>query len=242
MRNFGLLKTIVENSLVENYKKNEFKVILREFKEFIKDHKAVGKLYTNYGSIMKMRSLTEDVAREFIELSINDIKSTIKENIRQFEEFDSWVETLDSINENNYELIDNLVFANLSHDFVKLVESKKELYKIITEAPKEESKLTENVNIPLESMFSVVADTFSNEYSNLNEAQLFELKSLLKMSKDELIEGIERLKNEVTKKLDSIEPSDEETKVKLQETKDRVINTNIDTLSYYKLKELSKGL
>lgn len=242
MRNFGLLKSIVENALVTNYKKPEFKTIIKEFKEFIDNNKAVGKLYLNYGSIMKMKNLTEDVAKEFLTLTVEDIKSTIKENKKQFEEFDFWVETLEESTENNYKLLDDLVFAKTADDFVKLVESKKMLHKMLTESEKEEKTITETVNIPFESMFNVVAETFSNEYSNLSESQLFELKSILKMTTEELTEGIERLKNEVTTKLDSITNTDDETKLKIQETKNRVLNTNIDSLSYYKLKELSKGL
>lgn len=242
MKNFGQLKSIVENTLVSNFKKDDFKRILKEFKEFVENNKAVGKVYLNYGSILKMRNLTEDVANEFIELSIDDIKTTIKENKKQFQEFESWVETLDNVVENNYKIIDNLVFATTSEDFVKLVESKKELKKMLTESVKEEKTITETINIPFDKMYNVVAETFSNEYSTLSEAQLFELKSLMKMTKEELTEGIERLKTEVTEKLNSISVSDEETKFKIEETKNRVLNTQIDSLSYYKLKELSKGL
>jgi len=242
MKNFGQLKSIVENTLVSNFKKDDFKRVLKEFKEFVENNKAVGKVYLNYGSILKMRNLTEDVANEFIELSINDIKTTIKENKKQFQEFESWVETLDNVVENNYKIIDDMVFATTSEDFIKLVESKKILKKMLTESVKEEKTITETINIPFDKMYNVVAETFSNEYSTLSEAQLFELKSLMKMTKEELTEGIERLKTEVTEKLDSISVSDEETKYKVEETKNRVLNTQIDSLSYYKLKALSKGL
>lgn len=242
MRNFGLLKSIVENALVTNYKTDEFKKVIREFKEFVSDNKAVAKIYLNYGSIMKMNSLTEDVATDFLRLSIDDIKTTIKENKKQFQEFDYWVETLDESVENNYKLLDDLVFAQTSEEFVKLVESKKILHKMLTNSKKEEKTLTETINIPIEKMFGVVADTFSNEYSNLSESQLFELKSILKLTKEELTEGIERLKNEIISKLNLISESDEETKIKIQETKNRIEKTEIDSLSYYKLKKLSEGL
>lgn len=242
MRNFGLLKSIVENALVTNYKTDEFKKIIREFKEFVSDNKAVAKIYLNYGSIMKMNNLTEDVATDFLRLSIDDIKTTIKENKKQFQEFDYWVETLDESVENNYKLLDDLVFAQTSEEFVKLVESKKILHKMLTNSKKEEKTLTETINIPIEKMFGVVADTFSNEYSNLSESQLFELKSILKLTKEELTEGIERLKNEIISKLNLISESDEETKIKIQETKNRIEKTEIDSLSYYKLKKLSEGL
>jgi len=242
MRNFGILKSIVENYFVSVYKKPEFKKVVKEFKEFMDNNKEVGKVYLNYGSIMKMNNLKEDVAREFLSLSVEDIKNTIKENKKQFQEFDSWVETLNEKVENNYKLLDDLVFAKTSEDFVNLVESKKELHKRLTETKIEEKTITETINIPLENMFGIAADTFAKEFSTLSESELFELRSLLKMSTEELNEGIERLKTEVITKLDSVQPSDEETRTKIKETKERVEKTFVDTISYYKLKKLSEGL
>ena len=243
MRKFGLLKSIVENTLVNSYKKPEFKRVVKEFKEFINDHKSVGKVYLDYSSILKTKGLSEDVATDFISLSIDNIKQTIKENKREFEEFDSWVETLEESSDNEYELLDKIIYANSANDFVQLIESKKILLKSLTETvKKEEKQISETINIPLEKMFEVVADTFSNKYSNLSESQLFEIKSILKMSKEELSEGIERLKNEVLTKLDEQSESDEDTNKAITETKERIKNTPVDSLSYYKLKKLSEGL
>ena len=242
MKNFGILKSIVENYFVNVYKEPEFKKVVKEFKEFMNNNKEVAKVYLNYGSIMKMNNLNEDVAREFLYLSVEDIKTSIKENKKQFDEFEAWVETLNEDVENNYELLDNMVFAKTSQDFIKLVESKKELQKKLTEKPVETKSLTETINISMESMFGVAAETFANEYSTLSESQLFELRSLLKMTTEELTEGIERLKNEVIGKLELVEATDEETKTKIKETRERVENTFVDTISYYKLKKLSEGL
>lgn len=242
MRKFGLLRSIVENSLVENYKKKEFKRIIREFKEFMDNNKSVAKIYLSYGEIMKTKNLTEDVAADFLTISIDDIKKTISENKKEFIEFDAWVETLGESEENIYQLLDDLVFAKTTQDFLKLVESKKVLHKMLTESKKEEKQINETINIPISKMFEVVADTYSKEYSNLSESQLFELRSILKMDNIELSEGIERLKNEIITKLDSISDSDEETKNKITETKNRVQTSPVDSLSYYKLKKLSEGL
>ena len=120
MKNFGILKSIVENYFVNVYKEPEFKKVVKEFKEFMNNNKEVAKVYLNYGSIMKMNNLNEDVAREFLYLSVEDIKTSIKENKKQFDEFESWVETLDENVKNNYELLDNMVFAKTSQDFIKI--------------------------------------------------------------------------------------------------------------------------
>ena len=241
MRNFGLLKSIVENALVKTYKTEDFKQIIKEFRDFIKDHKSVGELHVEYGSLMKTKGLNEELAKEFLGISVDFIKSTINSNKREFEQFDAWVETLGENVENQYELLDNMVFAKTSDDFIKLVESRKQMWKLMSDV-KEESTLTESINIPLESMFGVAADTFAKEYSQLSESELFELKSILRMSQDELNEGIERLKTEVLGKLSVVNESDEDTNKKLNETKQRIESTPIDSISYYKLKKLSEGL
>jgi len=241
MRNFGLLKSIVENALVKTYKTEDFKQIIKEFRDFIKDNKSVGELYVEYGSLMKTKGLNEELAKEFLGLSVDFIKSTINSNKREFEQFDAWVETLGESVENQYELLDNVVFAKTADDFIKLDESRKQMWKLMSDV-KEDSTLTESINIPLESMFGVAADTFAKEYSQLSESELFELKSILRMSQDELNEGIERLKTEVLGKLSVVNESDEDTNKKLNETKQRIESTPIDSISYYKLKKLSEGL
>ncbi len=151
MRNFGLLKSIVENALVKTYKTEDFKQIIKEFRDFIKDNKSVGELYVEYGTLMKTKGLNEEVAKEFLGLSVDNIKSTINNNKREFEQFDNWVETLGEGVENQYELLDNMVFAKTADDFIKLVESRKQMWKLMAET-KEESTITESVNIPLESI------------------------------------------------------------------------------------------
>jgi hypothetical protein len=50
------------------------------------------------------------------------------------------------------------------------------------------------------------------------------------------------LKTEVLGKLSIVNESDEDTNKKLNETKQRIESTPIDSISYYKLKKLSEGL
>ena len=46
---FGEIKTIIENQLVESYKDgNEFKQLLKEFKEDVLNNKNISKLYSLY--------------------------------------------------------------------------------------------------------------------------------------------------------------------------------------------------
>lgn len=243
MRNFGLLKSIVENTFVTTYKTEDFKRVVREFKEFIDNNKSVGDVYLDYSTIMKTNGLSESVAKDFLSYSIDTIKSKIEKNKKQFEQFDSWVETLNEDVENQYIDIDNMVNAKNASDFVSLFESKNKLTSLLSsKVEKTENTVTETINISMEDMFKVVAETYSKEYGTLSESELFELKSILKMTKEELTEGIERLKNEVLGKLSEVDSEDFETKKAIEDTKSRVTESTIDSLSYYKLKKLSEGL
>jgi uncharacterized membrane-anchored protein YhcB (DUF1043 family) len=243
MRNFGLLKSIVENSFVSTYKTDDFKRIVKEFKEFIDNNKEVGEVFIDYGTIMKTNNLNEDVAKDFLEYSVETIKTKINNNKRQFEEFDSWVETLNEDVTNDYQDIDNMVNAKNASDFINLIESKNKLtLQLISKDVENESQLTETINIPISDMLNIVSETFAKEYSELSESELFELKSILRMDSNELNEGISRLKTEILNKLDSVQIDDDVIEKTINSTKVKVENTSIDSLSYYRLKKLSESL
>jgi uncharacterized membrane-anchored protein YhcB (DUF1043 family) len=243
MRNFGLLKSIVENSFVSTYKTDDFKRIVKEFKEFIDNNKEVGEVFIDYGTIMKTNNLNEDVAKDFLEYSVETIKTKINNNKRQFEEFDSWVETLNEDVTNDYQDIDNMVNAKNASDFINLIESKNKLtLQLISKDVENESQLTETINIPISDMLNIVSETFAKEYSELSESELFELKSILRMDSNELNEGISRLKTEILNKLDSVQIDDDVIEKTINSTKVKVENTSIDSLSYYRLKKLSESI
>jgi uncharacterized membrane-anchored protein YhcB (DUF1043 family) len=243
MRNFGLLKSIVENSFVSTYKTDDFKRIVKEFKEFIDNNKEVGEVFIDYGTIMKTNNLNEDVAKDFLEYSVETIKTKINNNKRQFEEFDSWVETLNEDVTNDYQDIDNMVNAKNASDFINLIESKNKLtLQLISKDVENESQLTETINIPISDMLNIVSETFAKEYNELSESELFELKSILRMDSNELNEGISRLKTEILNKLDSVQIDDDVIEKTINSTKVKVENTSIDSLSYYRLKKLSESL
>jgi uncharacterized membrane-anchored protein YhcB (DUF1043 family) len=243
MRNFGLLKSIVENSFVSTYKTDDFKRIVKEFKEFIDNNKEVGEVFIDYGTIMKTNNLNEDVAKDFLKYSVETIKTKINNNKRQFEEFDSWVETLNEDVTNDYQDIDNMVNAKNASDFINLIESKNKLtLQLISKDVENESQLTETINIPISDMLNIVSETFAKEYSELSESELFELKSILRMDSNELNEGISRLKTEILNKLDSVQIDDDVIEKTINSTKVKVENTSIDSLSYYRLKKLSESI
>jgi uncharacterized membrane-anchored protein YhcB (DUF1043 family) len=243
MRNFGLLKSIVENSFVSTYKTDDFKRIVKEFKEFIDNNKEVGEVFIDYGTIMKTNNLNEDVAKDFLEYSVETIKTKINNNKRQFEEFDSWVETLNEDVTNDYQDIDNMVNAKNASDFINLIESKNKLtLQLISKDVENESQLTETINIPISDMLNIVSETFAKEYSELSESELFELKSILRMDSNELNKGISRLKTEILNKLDSVQIDDDVIEKTINSTKVKVENTSIDSLSYYRLKKLSESI
>ena len=100
---FGQIKTIVENNLSGSIKdKKIFKENIKNFKKHFLSDKNLSKLYVLYGDLSKPKSLTEENANIFLNEGISWAKSLLKK---------SKIPTIkNTINYNDYELIDKLVY------------------------------------------------------------------------------------------------------------------------------------
>ena len=109
---------------------------------------------------------------------------------------------------------------------------------------KEVTKVTESVNIPLSSMLKIATNTFNREYSDISEEEKKELKNFLSLSKTELTEEITLSKGVVLKKLTEKvnESNDEDLNNRVNETINRINESEISLTSLYKLKQLEHGL
>ena len=108
----------------------------------------------------------------------------------------------------------------------------------------EVTKVTESVNIPLSSMLKIATNTFNREYGDISEEEKKELKNLLSLSKTELTEEITISKGVVLKKLTEKvnESNDEDLNNRVNETINRINESEISLTSLYKLKQLEHGL
>ena len=236
---FGLLKSKIENVLIESYKKNTFKEEMKIFKKLVIENKNITKLFFLYDQLSSPKGLEENVASEFMLESIIRYENLInKIEPKKLIELHNWVGKITC--ENKYSDIDNL-FSQEVVDFDVRLKSKK----TIKEGLKTKPPTTKNeVKLPLSTMVNVANRTISNYIETLEESDKKELIKILSSDSTELEKEFEQIKEDVVKKLTTLKESveDNETKTKVDETLEKINSEKFDKLSYFKLKNLKETL
>jgi len=236
---FGIIKSKIESLLSESYKKDTFKKEIKKFKTFILENNKFAKLFQIYNELNMNKGLDETSANDFINECIKIYENTInKISYKEIYLLENWVKDINV--KNNYEKIDSL----LSND-ITLLEKKIESRKLIRESLKKK-KISEDkttVKLPLTTMINVANKTISNYIESLTESEKLDLRNLLSISENDLNERFISVQKDVIGKLESLkESSDEETKQKINETINKVLNEECDRVNYIKLKNLKENL
>jgi hypothetical protein len=231
---FGQIKSIIENNLLESYKnEQEFKKLLKEFKQNVLNNKNMSKLYSLYDQLTTPQGLTESDAKDFLEEGITLIQKlipTIKTPKALYENVS-----------NKYSNIDSLVYTN-KLDLMERVQSKKTLIKTLVSTKPQPVK--ESINIPLKSMVSIANQTMKSYINNLDESTKKEFIRLMSEDTTLLKEKFETLKESTITKLNAIleNEQDFEIQTKLSETIDRLKFEKFDQLNFLKLKNLEESI
>jgi hypothetical protein len=236
---FGLLKSKIEKTLEESYKKNSFKDTLFIFKELVLENKNISKLYYLYDELSSNKALNESTANELLNQSIVVYENTInKISKKNLEELNLWVGHVKS--KNNYTDLDNL-FSNS----VLTLENKVKSKKIILENLKKVPEKIETVKtLPVEKLVSVANKTLHNFINSLNEESRKTLTKILSEDENKLKLKYELLKEDVVDKLENIKKDESDTEVlkTIEETLNRLQNENFDRISFFKLQELNRNI
>jgi len=236
---FGILKSKIENVLLESYKVNTFKNELKTFKKLVIENKNVAKIFYLYDELNTPKGLNESYVNEFINESIKLYdKSISKITKTELKGLNEWVKN--STVENSYSKIDDL-FTN----DVLTIESRIKSKKIISESLRKLPIITtKSIDLPLSTMVSVANKTIKNYIDGLNESDKKELISLLSEDDTTLTEKYNTLKENVVEKLNNMKESSEDNSVKsrIDETLSKVLSEKFDKLSYFKLKGLNENL
>ena len=231
---FGQIKSIIENNLLESYKnEQEFKKLLKEFKQNVLNNKNMSKMYSLYDQLTTPQGLTEADAKDFLEEGITLIQKlvptikmpkTVYENVL-----------------NKYSNIDSLVYTN-KLDLMERVQSKKTLIKTLVSSKSQPVK--ESINIPLKSMVSIANQTMKSYINNLDELTKKEFIRLMSEDTTLLKEKFETLKESTITKLNTIleNEQDFEIQTKLSETINRLKFEKFDQLNFLKLKNLEESI
>jgi hypothetical protein len=239
MIKFGILKSQVENVLLESYKNDTFKKEVQNFKKLVLENKNINKIFYLYDDLTSNKGLNESIVNEYITECISIYENTInKITPSDIDKLKKWVGN--NKTENIYESVDNL----FSKD-VLMIESRIQSKKVISETLKVSPKqIQENVNIPLGSMVNIANKTINTFIENLEESDKKELKTLLSTDDEELKLKYDSIKETIITKLTKMKGDelDVSTNNTINETIDRVVSEKYDKLNYVKLKTLNENL
>jgi hypothetical protein len=239
MIKFGILKSKIENVLLEAYSKDAFKQELKTFKKLVLENKNISKLFYLYDELNSPKGLNESYCREYINECITIYENTInKVKPSEIKILKEWVTNVKY--ENKYETIDEL----FSND-VLTIESKIKSRKIITESLRKLPIVkSESIDIPLKTMVSIANQTINKHIETLDESDKKELIRILSEDDSQLKIDYITLKENVVKKLSDMKDSSEDNSIKsrINDTLSKVISEKYDKLTYFKLKNLNENL
>ena len=244
MNKFGQIKSNIESLLTKSYGKNAFKTNMKSFKSHIIENEKLAEAYFLYDELSKKKGLSKDIVDDYVNECVETIKGILTTESAKLKEVNMWVsEGLKTDSDNNYTNIDTVVYGTSIKNLEKVLECKNTIKKLLGET-EEVTKVTESVNIPLSSMLKIATNTFNREYGDISEEEKKELKNLLSLSKTELTEEITLSKGVVLKKLTEKvnESNDEDLNNRVNETINRINESEISLTSLYKLKQLEHGL
>ena len=237
---FGILKSKIEKTLVESYKKNSFKKDMFVFEELILKNRNISKLFYLYDELSSNKGLNESIANEYINQSVVLYENLInKINPKQLKEIEMWVGHVQC--ENLYKTIDNF-FSNNIVDLENKLKSKNSIFECITK--KVEEKKMNVVNVPISEMINVANKTIANYIETLSESDQKELKSLLSSNDETIKESYLMLKGSVIGKLEKLEENEQDKEVigRINETIETIKNETFDKMRYFKLRKLNDSL
>ena len=239
MTNFGILKSKIENVLLESYSNDTFKQELKTFKKLVIENKNISKLFYLYDELSSPKALKESYCNEYINECIKIYENTVnKLKQSDVKELNTWVGNKKI--ENNYTDIDTLFSSD-----VLTIESKIKSRKVIAESLKKLPIIkTEGIDLPLSTMVSVANKTIKNYIDGLNESDKKELMTLLSEDDSTLNEKYATIKESVVNKLTEMKnaSTDSTMQVRLDETISKVVSEKYDKLTYFKLKSLKENL
>ena len=237
--NFGILKSKIENTLLESYKKGTYNEEMKNFKKLVLVNKNVSKLFYLYDDLTTNKGLHSDIVGDYINECVTIYENTVnKITNKELNKINNWVGT--SKVDNQYETIDNLFSSN-----ILTIENRIQSKKVISESLKKKPIDKKTIlNLPLKSMVSLANKTISNYIDSLNESEKTELTKLLSEDDNVLSKDFEIIKESVVSKLSDMKntENDKSTQNRIDETLQKVISEKYDKLSYFKLKSLNENL
>jgi len=245
MATFGEIKTKIDETFINLYGKNEFKYFTNQFKKIVLENKDISELYYIYNDLSDNKGMSPDLVNDYINESVEYSQILVENNLNELNKISSWIDAINLHNEpkNIYESIDTVIYNKSIKNLESILESKKEISKVITSIKKEDEVKT-SINLPLETMLKVANSKLNEELSNLSENEKNEIKEIVSLSKDELQTKMNDLKESIVGNLKTKlnESSEFDLKNAIEKTMNKIEDSPVDFYNYYKLKKLQEGL
>jgi hypothetical protein len=236
---FGLLKSQIENMLIESYKNESMKNNMFIFNELVLKNKNISRVFYLYDELNSNKGLNESVAGEFVNQSVIVYENLInKINPKELKEIQMWAGHIQC--ENTYTLVDDL-FSNNVTNLESKIKSKNTILENLKTEPK---KVKEIVNVPIKTMVNVANKTASNYIESLTESDKTELKKLLSSDDETIKESYFILKGKVISKLETLQEGEQDNEVtnRIDETIQKIQDESFDKVGYFKLRKLNENL
>ena len=230
---FGIVKSIIENNLLESYKnEKEFKKTLREFKHNVLNNKSMSKAYTLYDQLSTPQGLNTDDAKEFLEEGILLLQRVLP-NIKL-------PRTISESVKNGYTDIDTLVYTQ-KMSILERIKSKKNIVVILTSKPQ---NVKESINIPVKSMVNIANQTLRNYIDTLDENSKKEFIQIVSEDTKILEEKFEVIRESAINKLETIMENENESEIKsrISETITKLKDEKFDQMNFLRLKNLEESI
>jgi succinate dehydrogenase flavin-adding protein (antitoxin of CptAB toxin-antitoxin module) len=234
---FGVIKTLVENKLIESFRQDSLKSDMNLFNKKLLKNKDFCKMMSIYDNLNENKGLDKETSRYLVDdLFFEFNKLKLSEQTLSF--IKSW--TKDIVVENKYEIIDNLLYIDLSNPEKKSLAKKSVVESLSKTKPIVESKKS---NVPISSLLKIANSTAEKYLDNLNESERDSVKEILTSNDENLKTKFTELKETAIQKINTIiSESDEELTKVLVETKERLSNVKPSKKEYIKLLNLTQNL
>ena len=231
---FGVIKTLVENKLVKSFVDNKLDKDMKFFKNELLENKSFKRLYLIYDTLKENKSLDKETAEYLVDDLSREVKS-IKLTENFVNKITKWTKGI--VKENNYTMIDDLVYGDDLKPEKKSIAKKNIIESLVKQPVVKESKKV----VPISTMLKIANSNIEKTLSELNESDREEVISTLK--KKPTKEEFESIKESTIQKLEKlISESDEEIKQTLVETKNKIQSTEFNKKEFIKLEQLNNGL
>ena len=242
MNTFGTIKTKIEKASIGLYGKPEFKTYMSQLKTMVLENKDLSELYYIYDNLSKKKGLSNDIATDYINESIEYSQILIENNERSLKNVDEWISSIVKKSVNNYKDIDVTIYNKSIKNLETVLESKKRIINTIISEDK--VKIKESINLPLKTMLRVANDRLNKELSNISESEKKELIELSSLSDKDIILEINTLKENVISNLKTSlnESKEKDLKDTIENTIKKISESKYDKYNLYQLRKLNQGL